>query len=82
MPFTVIEPPSDLSTEELRQWIVDQFEKLARELAETIALELRPIHVAPIKPRAGMIVSADGTDWNPGAGAGAYEFIGGTWNKL
>lgn len=77
------QPPADIRTvEDLRKWIEEEFKALAREMVETIALELRPVHRAPSRPRAGMIVSADGTDWNPGSGAGAYEYIGGAWVKL
>ena len=28
-------------------------------------------HVAPVKPREGMLVYADGVNWNPGSGAGS-----------
>lgn len=33
---------------------------------------LRVLHAAPSKVFAGMLVNADGTDWNPGSGAGLY----------
>jgi hypothetical protein len=36
-------------------------------------------HVAPTKPRDGDIRYADGTDWNPGNGAGLYQYQGTTW---
>lgn len=40
-------------------------------------------HVAPAKPREGMIVLAAGApDWDPGAGAGYYGYVGGAWTKL
>lgn len=39
-------------------------------------------HVAPDKPRDGMLRNADGTDWNPGSGAGLYRYGGGVWNFL
>ena len=68
--------------DQLRQLLETELRSIAAEFAETTALELRQIHVEPTKPREGMIVSADGTDWNPGAGAGAYEYKGGTWVKL
>lgn len=35
--------------------------------------ELQVLHVAPSKLRAGMIVYADGVDWNPGSGEGVYR---------
>jgi hypothetical protein len=68
--------------EELRQYIEGELKKIADETAETIALELRPSFVAPERPREGMIVCADGASWNPGSGAGAYEYKGGLWVKL
>ena len=39
-------------------------------------------HVEPSKPRTGMIVLADGSDWNPGSGQGAYCFYAGAWHFL
>jgi hypothetical protein len=59
-----------------------ELERLSRSLQETIALDLRPVHREPDRPREGMIVYADGTDWNPGAGKGSYEFRGAAWFKL
>jgi hypothetical protein len=43
------------------------------------ALRLEPAHVEPDKPRAGLIVYADGTDWDPGSGAGLYYYNGSAW---
>lgn len=40
------------------------------------------LHAAPSKPVEGMEVVADGTDWDPGSGAGKYLYIGGSWTKL
>jgi len=37
---------------------------------------------APSNPQEGMVVWADGTNWNPGSGAGLYEYRGGSWQKL
>lgn len=51
-------------------------------------IELKELHAAPDKIRVGMIVLADGTDWDPGAGAGVYCYYiippatSATWNKL
>jgi hypothetical protein len=43
---------------------------------------MAPLAVEPAKPRDGMIVYADGTNWNPGSGEGAYERRAGAWAKL
>ena len=40
------------------------------------------LYAPPSNPENGMIVIADGTSWNPGSGAGAYERKGGVWVKL
>lgn len=37
---------------------------------------------APSSPVVGDIVYADGTDWDPGSGAGIYAYYGSAWNKL
>lgn len=70
------------SLAELRNFLENELRKIAAEFNDTTALELRQVHVEPTRPREGMIASADGVDWNPGSGAGAYEFKGGTWVKL
>lgn len=82
MPFTPTIPPDFTDVSQLRAWALGELERLALEMSETIALELRPIGAAPVRPREGMIVSADGTNWDPGSGAGAYEYKGGAWVKL
>lgn len=74
--------PSDLTVESLARWVQGEFEQLSREQVETLELELRPIHAAPEKPREGMIVYADGTDWNPGSGRGVYVRGPAAWEKL
>jgi len=68
--------------EELETFVKDELQKIAEEFRETIALELRQTGAEPTKPRDGMIVSANGTTFNPGAGAGAYERKAGAWVKL
>lgn len=81
MPYT---PSNFIGTtdEAFRTWVRTEFERLAKELNETIALDLRPVHREPVRPREGMIAYADGTDWNPGGGKGSYEYRGAAWFKL
>ena len=40
------------------------------------------LHVEPSKPRQGLLVFADGTDWDPGSGEGLYEYLSTGWSKL
>lgn len=43
---------------------------------------LVPQNNAPARLYNGLVAFADGTNWNPGSGAGLYEYRGGAWNKL
>jgi hypothetical protein len=44
--------------------------------------ELETLHAEPARLREGMVVLADGTDWDPGFGAGFYGYYGAAWVKL
>jgi hypothetical protein len=44
-------------------------------------LAVEELHAAPKKVYTGQIALADGSDWNPGAGAGLYLYQGG-WSKV
>lgn len=47
--------------------IAEEFER------QKSIFEMQILHAAPSRTTAGMIVYADGTDWNPGAGQGVYR---------
>lgn len=53
---------------------------IAFEGVKEIALD--ELNVEPERPREGMIVLADGTNWNPGSGVGFYGYANGTWAFL
>ena len=36
-------------------------------------VEMQVLHAEPVRVRAGMYVTADGVDWNPGSGEGLYR---------
>lgn len=73
------QPPADAG--QLRSFIEQELSKIAQALnADTV--QLRELHVEPGRIRAGMVVLADGTDWDPGSGAGVYAYYGGAWVKL
>lgn len=64
-------------------WAAREFQRLAEVLNGGLPrLILPPQHAAPDKPREGMLVNADGTDWNPGGGAGLYVYVAAAWTKL
>lgn len=67
---------------EFVQYIVNELRRLGAVLVAAQADPLEELHAAPIKPRLGMVVLADGTDWNPGSGQGVYAYYNSAWNKL
>lgn len=82
MAYVPGEPANLESIEQVRSWVLEELRSISKELNETTSLELRTRFVEPKRPRDGMIVSADGVSWNPGAGAGIYGRVAGAWVKL
>lgn len=76
-PQAVPQDPAGLSV-----YLSDTLREIAIAFQSGLAREVEFLHVAPTKPREGMVRGADGTDWNPGAGQGVYVYYGSTWNKL
>lgn len=75
--------PVPFRPDELRAYLEREFQRLAGELQVGVeSVILTECHVEPTKPRDGMVVLADGTDWDPGSGAGFYGYSGGTWRFL
>jgi hypothetical protein len=54
----------------------------ADAMRRTSEFLMEELHVEPAKPRLGMVVYADGSDWNPGYGAGLYVYGDGYWAPL
>lgn len=63
-------------------WIMGELESIEASFFDLDMILLVEQHVAPSKPRIGMTVLADGTDWNPGSGEGVYTYYNGAWRKL
>lgn len=72
-------PPDPLAVAE---WMRKEMTKLESSFFDLDMIQLKTTFVAVEKPRAGMVVLADGVSWNPGAGAGFYGYYGGAWVKL
>lgn len=73
-------PPKDPAF--LADYLLREFDKMAGVLNALADGQIDETTVAPAKPRTGMLRLADGTNWNPGAGAGLYLYQGGAWTKL
>lgn len=79
------DPPSD--PKELARWARDLVQAVRRTQheveralndAEPVA-RLQVLHAAPDRSQDGDEVEADGTNWNPGSGAGKYVMRSGSW---
>lgn len=65
----------------------EEFRRLEERVRELEALEFTHLRLAkqykePARPREGMIVYADGVEWNPGNGSGLYQYRGSVWVLL
>ena len=73
-------PPANPA--ELPTYLQREFDAIARHLAAVDNEYPLISYAAPGRIYEGMMVYADGTSWNPGAGAGRYESRAGVWYKL
>ena len=64
-------------------WLVRELQALAQAARASVpSVQLQPLSVEPSKPRIGLVVFADGTNWNPGSGAGVYVRKAAGWSFL
>lgn len=70
--------------DQLREYLRTELQALATVLNEldSYSLKFDELHAEPARRFTGLTVLADGTDWNPGSGAGVYTFYGAAWHKL
>lgn len=68
----------------LRQWLAAHLRSIANTLSqpEVVSIRFTQLAAQPERYAEGDLVWANGTDWNPGSGAGLYERRGGAWRKL
>jgi hypothetical protein len=73
----------DRDAKSVAEWAEAEFLAIGRDLASYRVLDLAVSYAPPTRPRLGMLVCADGTEWDPGSGEGLYRFTGaGTWKYL
>jgi hypothetical protein len=66
----------------LARYVEEQFQLIAQAFARGHARQLDVLYVEPAKLYDGLIAVADGTEWDPGSGAGVYVRVAGNWEKL
>lgn len=74
--------PDTLDIADLKLWFAQQLDLISEAIPAGDIIKLPVRYTAPEKPRNGMIVYADGTQWDPGSGEGFYGYESGAWVKL
>lgn len=68
--------------DDFRMWVEREFKNISAVLNLLAAGHIEKTYAAPAKPREGDIRLADGTQWNPGSGAGTYAYYNSAWHFL
>lgn len=76
MAYIPMQVPTDPA--QLPGFLLVEQQNIARGTV-TDTVQLQPQSVAPSKPRNGLLAEADGTNWDPGSGAGLYICRAGAW---
>jgi len=88
MPLTLFYRPGkapnaqERETKEIVLFLERELNSISQAFNESSHIRLRELHAEPERPRDGMLVYADGSNWNPGFGEGPYARVGGLWKKL
>ena len=72
--------PDDVT--QIPQFLRDQQVQIQAAIASLVQNRYEKTYVAPAKPRDGDVAYADGTYWNPGSGAGLYQYNGTAWSVI
>lgn len=78
--YTPESPGSINSFDQLKEYIERELNRVGAAIEASNRVPT--VAVVPSKPREGDVYIADGTNWNPGSGAGTYIFEGGVWSLL
>jgi hypothetical protein len=72
------------SPEDLLTFVQQELRQVASALQELQVqhVQFAELHKEPVRPREGMSVFADGTNWNPGDGRGIYAYDSGEWVRM
>lgn len=74
----------ETSVEDLARAVTEELKRIAESLTnpEFDTISLVEKNVSLDKPRDGVVVNADGTNFDPGGGKGIYYFNGSSYIKL
>ena len=77
--------PVPLTVAALPGYLAIELQALSQSLVGTVPfLTLQTLNAAPARPREGMVIKVDGTNFNPvpASGAGFYGYRAGVWRFL
>jgi len=63
----------------LAEYLFRELQRIAISFQEVENIQLVVLHADLDKPRNGMVILVDGTDFDPGSGAGFYGRSAGAW---
>ena len=65
-------------------FLYEELQRISRSISEIerAYIVLSPQTAEPLRKKEGMVINADGVNWNPGGGAGLYQYLSGAWVKL
>lgn len=78
MSYEPTHPGEEITT----TWLYEELGRISAEMNKPARMEYEVLSIEPEKPQEGTVAFADGSGWNPGAGAGLYEYRSGAWQKL
>ena len=78
--MSYIPRPAPSDPAQLPGYLFQELQNLQNALtAARPSIILAPVYAEPAKRPEGLVVYADGTTWDPGSGAGTYQWRGGAW---
>jgi hypothetical protein len=80
--YSPTDPPHTTDPTQLANWAYDQFNQISGLLQALQFGREKMQHTAPKQVYDGLLVLADGSDWNPGSGRGFYGYHTGAWHFL
>lgn len=81
-----VEYPADVlqsqDPAEIARWAYAELSRVAASFEGVEDVQLLDLNVEPPKPRDGQLALADGSNWDPGFGAGYYGYRDAAWRPL
>ena len=79
--YTPGNPPTDAAS--IAAFLREELSKIAQAMeTPNERFTWQTLSAVPNKYGEGTTVKADGTNWDPGSGAGTYQYRGGAWRFL